>query len=91
MRVDVEAFLEEVGNGDGLVTLRRDMKHIDPLLVDNVYICPVLHEESYHANVAVERSEVQRCEAILPPTRAINPRFQLVLPLQLQLSINFGC
>ena len=91
LRVDVETFLEEVSDGDRLVTLRRDVKHIDALLVDNVYVCPVLHEKSYHANVAVERSEVQRCEAILPPTRAVNPRFQLVLPLQLQLSINLRC
>ena len=66
------------------------MQHIDALLVDNVYICPVLHQEPYHANVAVERCKVQRREAILAPTRTINPRFQLVLPLQLQLSIVFG-
>ena len=67
------------------------MKHIDALLVLNVYICPVFHEESYHANIAVEGCEVQRREAILPPTRPINPRFQFVLPLQLHLPIYFGC
>ena len=42
LSVDIEAFILEVGNCNWLISLSRDVKHVDALVVNYVDICTML-------------------------------------------------
>ena len=57
-RVDIKTFLQEVGQRDRLVSLSRDMKHVDALAILCMNICAISDEETDEAHITVESSEV---------------------------------
>jgi len=79
--IDLETFLEEVGKTDGLVTLGRNVEHVDSLAVLGEDIRSVLDQEPNEVHIAVEGSKVEGSEAIVAAAVGIEPRLENLLLL----------
>ena len=59
------------------------MQHVDSLSIYGIDVGSVLYKKMDQTHIAMEASKVKSCEAIVTPTRSVQPRLQLTLPLAL--------